>query len=160
MIRQYYAQRCCGGDNPLRVGVIPTGAIFYLQDEGWWRARFRGAPVCRNPWIVESFLNGVLCAARRNRDTGRWEDVFMSGRSDMAVVRSLGDGQRRQVAVRTLLIHEDEGLRRDPVTYPDLPNVCMKRPSGISATAPAKPRRRPAVPASSPGTSRPQLVSL
>jgi hypothetical protein len=35
-----------------------------------WRDRFRGAPICRNPWIVEGFLNGVLCAARRNRDTG------------------------------------------------------------------------------------------
>ena len=145
MIRQYYAQRCRGGDNPLRVGVIPAGAIFYLQNEGWWRDRFRGAPVCRNPWIVESFLNGVLCAARRNRDTGRREDVYKSGRSNMAVVRSLRDGRRCQVAVRTLILHEDEGLRRDPGTYPNLPKVCMKRPSGSPATLPATPRRRPAV---------------
>ena len=118
MIRQYYAQRSRAGDNPLRVGVIPTGAIFYLQEDGWWRDRFRGAPSCRNPWIVEGFLNGLLCAARRNRDTGQWDDVYMARRSDMAVVRSLRDGRRRQVAVRILVLHEDEGLRRDPAPTP------------------------------------------
>jgi hypothetical protein len=129
MIRQYDAQRCRGGDNPLRVGVIPSGAIFYIQDEGWWRDRFRGAPICRNPWIVEGFLNGVLCAARRNRDTGRWEDAYIAGRSDMATVRSLRDGRRRHVAVRILILHEDEGLRRDSASYPDLPQIRSKRPS-------------------------------
>jgi hypothetical protein len=126
MIRQYYAQRCRGGDNPLRVGVIPSGAIFYIQDHGWWRDRDRGAPICRNPWIVEGFLNGVLCAARRNRDTGHWEDAHMAGRSDMAIVRSLRDGRRRQVAVHILILHEDEGLRRDTATYPDLPTTCLR----------------------------------
>ena len=127
MIRQYYAQRCRGGDNPLRVGVIPAGANFYLQDDGWWRDRFRGAPTCRNQWIVEGFLNGLMCAARRNRDTGRWENVYISGRSDMAIVRSLRDGNRRQVAVRTLILHENEGFRRDPATYPDLPKGSLRR---------------------------------
>ena len=34
MIRQYFAQRCRGGRNRLRVGVIPAGAIFYIPDEG------------------------------------------------------------------------------------------------------------------------------
>ena len=34
MLRQYYAQRCRGGDNPLRVGVIAVGSIYYLQDQG------------------------------------------------------------------------------------------------------------------------------
>jgi hypothetical protein len=53
MIRQYYAQRCRAGDNPLRIGVIPSGAIFYIQDNGWWRDRYRGAPICRHPWNVE-----------------------------------------------------------------------------------------------------------
>jgi len=38
MIRQYGAQHCQGGDNPLRVGVVAAGSIFYLQD---------GAPVRR-----------------------------------------------------------------------------------------------------------------
>ena len=127
MFRQYHAQRRQGGDNPLGVGVIPTGAIFYIQDQGWWRDRFRGAPVRRNPWIVESFLNGQLCAARRNRDTGYWEDVYMAGRSDMAVVRSLRDGRRRQVAIRALILHEDEGLRRDPATCPDLPQAAPRQ---------------------------------
>ncbi len=39
MIRQYYAQRARGGDNPLRVGTVAAGEIFYLQDEGapLWR---------------------------------------------------------------------------------------------------------------------------
>ena len=160
MIRQYYAQRSRGGDNPLRVGVIPTGAIFYLQDEGWWRDRFRGAPTCRNPWIVEGFLNGALCAARRNRDTSKWENVYTARRSDMAVVRSLRDGRCRRVAVRILILHEDEGLQRDAATYPDLPQLRMKRVVGNLAILPAKPRKRPAVPASLPGTSQPQPASL
>jgi hypothetical protein len=94
MIRQYHAQRRRGGPNPLGVGVIPAGAIFYIQDEGWWRDRYRGAPICRNPWIVEAFLNGTIGAARRNRQTGLWEDVYAAGRSDMALVRSLRDGRR------------------------------------------------------------------
>ena len=79
MIRQYYAQRCRGGYNPLRVGVIPAGAIFYIQDDGWWRDRYRGRPVCREPWIVEAFLNGTVGAGRRNAETGLWEDVYHRG---------------------------------------------------------------------------------
>lgn len=121
MIRQYYAQRCRGGYNPLRVGVIPAGAVFYIQNHGWWRDRYRGRPVCREPWIVEAFLNGTVGADRRNAETGRWEDVYVAGRSDMALVRSLRSGRRREIAVRLLILHEDEGLRRDEATYPDLP---------------------------------------
>lgn len=127
MIRQYYSQRCRGGNNPLRVGVIPAGAIFYLQDDSWWRDRHRGSPVCRTPWIVEGLLNGTLCAARRNRDTGHWEDAYRAGRSDTAIIRSLRDGRRRPIAVRLLILHEDEGLRRDPATYPDLPQICSTK---------------------------------
>lgn len=56
MIRQYFAHRRRGGCNPLGVGVIPVGAIFFIQDDGWWRDRYRGAPICRDPWIVEAFL--------------------------------------------------------------------------------------------------------
>jgi hypothetical protein len=135
MIRQYFAQRCRSGRNPLRVGVIPVGAIFYLQNEDWWRDRYGGARVCRNQWIVEAFLNGVLHAARRNRETGLWEDVYIAGRSDMAVVRSLRNGRRRTIAVRTLILHEDEGLRRDPSTYPDLPNIRPARAAERSTKA-------------------------
>jgi len=134
MIRQYFALSCRGGDNPLRVGVIPVGAILYLQNEDWWRDRYRGAPTCRAPWIVEAFLNGTIAAAPRNRNTGRWEDLYVAGRSDMAIVRSLRDGQRRTIAVRTLILHEDEGLRRDPPTYPDLPK--LKAGPSIPAATP------------------------
>jgi hypothetical protein len=123
MIRQYYAQRRQGGNNPLGVGIIPAGAIFYLQDDGWWRDRYRGKPISRNPWIVEAFLNDTLAAARRNRNTGQWEDVYMTRRSDTAIVRSLRDGRRCEVAVRILILHEEEGLRRDPMTYPDFPRL-------------------------------------
>ena len=127
MIRQYHAQRRCGGPNPLGVGVIPVGAIFYIQDEGWWRDRYRGAATCRNPWIVEAFLNGTVGAARRNRQTGLREDVYAAGRSDMALVRSLRDGRRRQVAVRTLILHEEHGLSIGPCPYPNLPDMRLWR---------------------------------
>ncbi|HME24139.1 MAG TPA: hypothetical protein VKI44_22870 [Acetobacteraceae bacterium] len=41
MIREYHAQRRQGGHNPLGIGVIPAGAIFYLQPDWWWRDRYR-----------------------------------------------------------------------------------------------------------------------
>src|SRR5271169_4401078 len=85
MIRQYKASRRRGGDNPLGVGVIAVGSIYYLQDRGYFHDRFGGRAVCRNPWIVEGFLNGICAAARRNRETGHWEDAVISGRSDMAM---------------------------------------------------------------------------
>ncbi len=121
MIRQYFAQRCRGGHNPLRVGIIAIGAIFYIQNNGWWRDRYRGKPVCRHPWIVESFLNGTMGASRRNRETGLWESAYRSGRSDVAILRSLRDGRRQEVAVRILVLHEDEGLTAGTSDYPTLP---------------------------------------
>lgn len=127
MNRQYGAQRWQGGSNPLRVGTIPAGAVFYLQDDGWWRDRYRGAPTCRNPWIVEGFLNGQLHASRRNQDTGRWESTYRAGRSDTAVVRSLRDGRRQHVAVRVLILHEEEGLAVQPVGYPSLPDLRLHK---------------------------------
>lgn len=127
MIRQYGAQRCMGGYNPLRVGVIPVGAIFYVQDDGWWRGRSRDKPVCCAPWIVEGFFNGTMGAARRNRDTGHWESVYLSGRSDVALIRSLRDGRRQRIAIRTLIFHEDEGLRRDEASYPTRPALHLYR---------------------------------
>ena len=125
MIRQYGAGQRQGGHNPLGVGMIPAGAIFYLQDEDWWRNRYRGEALCRDPWIVEAFLNGVMHAARRNRHTGAWEDIYLSGRSDMAVMRSLSDGRRRRVAVRTLILHEEHGLTKGPAGYPTMPDLRM-----------------------------------
>ena len=127
MIRQYHAQRRQGGTNPLGVGVIAAGAIFYLQNDGWWRDRYRGKPVCRNPWIVTAFLNGTLAAARRNLDTGRWEDVHVARRSNIAVVRSLRDGRQRHVAVPTLIRHDDKGLMQQPSLYPTLPDMRLWR---------------------------------
>jgi hypothetical protein len=83
----------------------------------------------------------------------------MAGRSDMAIVRSLRDGRRRQVAVLALIGHEDAGLRRDPATYPDLTKVRVKRPSSGPVTLPARARTRPALTANLPGTSQRRLAS-
>ena len=132
MIRQYYAHRCQGGANPLRVGVVPAGAIFYIQEEFWWRERFRGRPTRREPWIVESFLNGEIAAARRDPKTGFWVSVYAARRSDIAVIRSLHSSRRRQIAIRALILHEDEGLRCDDGGYPDLPMLpyCRQMPAG------------------------------
>lgn len=136
MIRQYFAQRFQGGPNPLRVGVVASGSILYLQDEGFFRDRYGGRPVCRNPWIVESFLNGQYHAARRNPDTGHWLSTFISGRSDMAVVRSLRDGRRKQVAVRTLQLHDDLGLSKQPTRYPSLPDLRFYRQRACAQPVP------------------------
>ena len=127
MIRQYRAHRRRRGVNPLGVGVIATGSIYYLQDRGFFHDRFGSRAICRNPWIVEGFLNGTCAAARRNRDTGRWEDVTISGRSDTAVVRSLRDGRQRTVAVRVLELHDDLGLTMQPTTYPSVPDLSLYR---------------------------------
>ncbi|NPD70283.1 hypothetical protein HN018_24210 (plasmid) [Lichenicola cladoniae] len=123
MIRQYDASRSRGGPNPLRVGVIAIGSIYYLQDQGFFRDRFGGTPVCRVPWMVEAFLNGTLGAAWRDPRTGQWESCFISGRSDLAVMRSLRDGRRQAISVRMLILHDDEGLWKLPTAYPDLPNT-------------------------------------
>ena len=144
MIRQYHAQQARGGDNPLRVGVFAAGEIFYLQDECFFRDRHGGAPVCRTPWQVLGILNGTVSAARRNRDTGLWEDAYRSGRSDMALVRSLRDARLvRKVAVRTLVLHDDLGLVKQPASYPSLPDVQRFRPARF-ALAGTVPRLRQA----------------
>ena len=129
MVRQYFAQRARGGDNPLRVGIIAVGSIYYLQD------RFGGPAACREPWRVEAFLNGAVGAARRNPDTGAWEDATRSGRSDMAVVRSLRDSRQvRQVAVRTLITHDDLALWKEPTSDPALPDVRRFHPRWTAAS--------------------------
>ena len=141
MIRQYFTHRFQGGANPLRVGVVATGSIFYLQDEGFFRDRHGGPAVCRTPWIVEGFLNGQCHAARRDPATGRWLDTFLSGRSDIAVLRSLRDGRRQQVAVRILQLHDDLGLTKQPTGYPSLPDLRFYR---RQAPAQLTPMRRAA----------------
>lgn len=127
MMRQYGAQRCRGGDNPLRVGTIAVGSVFYLQGQAYFRARYGEAPVCRAPWIVEAYLNGVVHATRRDPDTGLWRSSYWSGRSDTAVVRSLRDGRRQTISVHMLQVHEDRGLCRGFSAYPSLPDLRFYR---------------------------------
>ena len=127
MIRQYGASRHCGGTKPLRVGVIAVGTILYLQNESYFRDRHGGTAFCKVPWQVEAFLNGMMHPSRRNRDTGQWESTFVSGRSDMAVVRSLRDGRRRTVAVRLLILHDELGLTKGIAGYPTMPDMRLYR---------------------------------
>jgi len=121
MLRQYFAQRRQGGANALGVGTVALGSIFYIQDEDFWHGRHGMRAVARNPWIVEAFLNGALCAGRRDPDTGRWCSVFMSNRTDLAIVRSLRDGRRRRIAIRILQPHEDLGFGAPDNRCPALP---------------------------------------
>lgn len=120
MIRQYHASgRRRGGPNPLGLGVVDAGDILYLQDECWLSDRYRGQPARRAPWIVEGFLNGALGAAVRNPKSGKWESRVLAGRSDMAIVRCLRSGRRREIAVRVLVMHRDldlEHVDRDPAS--------------------------------------------
>ncbi|WP_174511239.1 hypothetical protein [Methylocella tundrae] len=147
MNRQYRApSRRQGGDNPYGVGVISVGSTYYLQEDHYWRDRFRGRPLLRNPWIVEAFLNGIMGAARRNSTTGKWESRFISGRSDMAIVRSLREGRRKTIAVRILILHDDHDLYSEPTTYPSLPTPRC-RPKAITSEPPTRTRSpQPALP--------------
>jgi len=140
MLRQYHAPRFRGGDNPLRVGVIAAGSIYYLQNEAFFRDRTGGRAICRTPWLVEAFLNGTAGAARRNRDTGLWDSVHRAGRSDMGRVRSLRDRRIvREIAVRTLIVHDDLGLWQQPTAYPSLPDAEHVRASRAArAVAPRR----------------------
>lgn len=82
---------------------------------------------------------------RGNSETGLWEDVYLSGRSDMALVRSLRDRRRvQQVAVRVLRLHDDLGLWKQPTSYPTLPDVKRYRPSKFKGdtVSPPPPARR------------------
>ena len=136
MIRQYGAQRCRGGVNPLRVGVIAVGSIYYVQDEGFFRDRYGDRAVCRIPYVVEAFLNGTCGAARRNRETGMWEEACRTGRSDFALVRSLRDRRQvRRVSVHLLIIHDDLGLWKEPTAYPSLPDLPLYRRRTLSTTS-------------------------
>ena len=70
---------------------------------------------------------GQYHASRRDPATGRWLSTFVSGRSDMAVVRSLRDGRARQVAIRTLQLHDELGLSKQLTRYPPLPDLRFYR---------------------------------
>lgn len=121
MLRQYFASRRQGGANPLGVGVVALGSIFYIQDEAFWRYRYRGRPTLRNPWIVEAFLNGELHAARCDPVSRPWLSIFMANRTDTARIRPLRDGRTATIAIRVLQLHEDAGLGAEGNRYPSLP---------------------------------------
>ena len=120
-------QRRRQGANPLGVGVIAAGSIYYLQDRAFFDSSLGGQAVCRDPWIVEGFLNGTLGAGRRNRDTGLWENVTISGRSDTAVVRSLRNGRRKNVGVHLLQLHDDKSLTKQLTDDPTLRDLALYR---------------------------------
>jgi hypothetical protein len=80
MIHQYYAQRFLAG-SPKRIGTIPVGTIIYIQDGMRPLSGFRKPPICRNPWIVESWLPRTVCGKA------------MAG-GHLATVCSLLDGRR------------------------------------------------------------------
>jgi hypothetical protein len=96
MMRQYYAQRF-HARSPKRTGTIPVGTIVYIQDGIRPLSGFRERPVCRNPWIVESWHPRTHCGKA------------MAG-GHLATVRSLRDGRRQQVADWILLTCIDAGL--------------------------------------------------
>ena len=68
---EYYAQCARGGANPLRVGVIPVGAIFYIQNEDWCAtataARPSAAihgwskPSSMAPWVRHDAIRTPAC---------------------------------------------------------------------------------------------------
>ena len=127
MIRAYGASGCRPGNNPLRVGVIAVGNIFYLQDQAYFRSRYPQAPVCKTPWIVEAFLNEQLGASSCDPNTGHWRSSPWSGRNDTAVVRSLRDGRRLTVTTHILQVHEDRSLTHGFNNYPSLPDLRLYR---------------------------------
>jgi len=90
-----------------RVGTIPVGTIVYIQDGIRPLSGFRTEPVCRNPWIVESWHNREYfpCVS------GAPYRTYMHG-GHLATVRSLRDGRRAQVADWILAMCVDAGLER------------------------------------------------
>ena len=101
MIHQYHAQRHQGG-KPHGVGTVPVGTVVYIQDHIGPLTGFRVPIVCRNPWIVEAWLNRV------HEPTGN-----MLAGGHLAEVRSLRDGRRQLVADWILLRCVDAGLTRE-----------------------------------------------
>lgn len=98
MFNQYNPQRF-RIVNGRRVGTVPVGEVIYLQDVQPLRG-FVGQVACREPWIVEAWLpRFVSCAGR-----------YMAGGGHLAVVRSLRDGRRLEVADWLLLLAVDAGL--------------------------------------------------
>lgn len=108
MLHQFNAQRFSWWRGR-RVGTVPVGMIVYLQDG---LRPLRGLPmpvVTRNPWIVEAWLNRDY--AHYSPGARAWIAVKRAG-GHLAVVRSLRDGRREQVADWVLRACMDAGLER------------------------------------------------
>lgn len=71
---------------------------------------------------------------RRSPEDGRWLDVYISHRSDQAILRSLRTGRRKCVRVRSLILHEDEGLSRDDLDGPAAAVAPLGDPGGFQPT--------------------------
>ena len=121
MLRQYNGPSYKGGFNPLYVGTIPIGAVFYLQDPHVLR---RGeAAIRRNPWMVIAWLPRRIEAWGRDKN-GNWTiPTYVASNMDEALVQSLRDGRITRIRYHVLKLHEELGLYRDPYNYPDSPDL-------------------------------------
>jgi len=76
-MRQYGAQRRRGGDNPLGIGVIAVGSLFYLQDEAALAApappepRTAGAATAS---LASGWTDGIAAPGRRCVEQGASHD--------------------------------------------------------------------------------------
>ena len=93
-------QRYVPAPSARRIGTIPVGSIFYLQD----RIDRYNRPIFRNPWIVEAWVNRDYFPCVK----GRPEVLRMAG-GHLAQVRSLRNNQVRLVADWMLLLADDNG---------------------------------------------------
>lgn len=59
---------------------------------------------------------------------GHWLSIAVANRTDLALARSLRDGRRATVAIRTLQLHDDEGLGWPCNPRPRLPAI-LARPA-------------------------------
>jgi hypothetical protein len=105
MIHQYGAQRF-RRIRGKHVGTIGIGTIIYVQD-GVRPFSFPRHTVCREPWIVEAWLNHEYFPCVKGRPR-----VGMMAGGHLAVIRSLRTGRRVQVADWILLACVDAGLER------------------------------------------------
>ena len=100
MLNQYNPQRYQLRHDGRKVGTIPVGSIVYPQDD-WLN------PVCRNPWIVEAWLNRNIGAATK---TGEFYVDRCCVGGHLAQCRSLRDGRIKLIADHHLLNAIDSGL--------------------------------------------------
>lgn len=105
MTHQYRAVRFRRHANGRWVGTIPVGTIVYIQDNVSPLGGLRHVPVCREPWIVEAWLNRDY----QKLTKGGWVTAQMVG-GHLAQVRSLRTGRRQKIADWILRYCVDAGL--------------------------------------------------